>query len=78
MKFRIKAITNKNGNTYYYPEYKEFLFWYRFKTQGVFNKWFESKEECERYLDKHIKRMTFWENKSIIIKTEIFSVRGLE
>lgn len=28
MKHRIKAVTNSNGTTYYYVEFKIFLFWF--------------------------------------------------
>lgn len=78
MKFRIKRETNKNDETYYYPEYKDFLFWYRFKRQNAFDVYFDSKEACEKYLDELIKGIIYRENVRIIIRSDVVSMRELK
>jgi len=79
MKYRIKAVTDKNGNTTYYPQQKGFIFGWNYMQEymgmhATYNKTCKTLREAESYIEDEKASKEYHKNKKVITNTEIVEV----
>lgn len=53
MKTRILKIERNDGRTFYYPQYRNYFFWFNFKF-GMFTTTFLEEKEAKDFIDSKI------------------------